>query len=117
MSGVPAEVNKIEREPSGAARTRYAQELADQIRHNKLKVDRLDVGLLARMLADRDDSVRYWIAIALGYIGSRAQEAVPALKEALKAKECDHSSKTSASGIRFALSRIGAEVPASECGG
>jgi len=108
MSVVAAEVDKIRSEPSSATRTKYAQRLADEIRQNKLAVsDGADIDLLANLLTDRDDSVRYWIAMALGYLGPRARQAVPALEKALKERECDNSSKTSASGIEFALSRIG----------
>jgi HEAT repeat protein len=108
MSAVAVEVDKIRSEPSSAARSKHAQQLADQIRQNKLAVlDGADIDLLANLLTDRDDSVRYWIAMALGYLGPRARQSVPALEKALKERECDHSSKTSASGIEFALSRIG----------
>ena len=61
---------------------------------------------LIPFLKDEDDVVRYWIAMALGHIGAPAKDAVPALVVALGERVGDMGSKTSASGIRFALDRI-----------
>jgi hypothetical protein len=90
--------------------TEDARQLADQVRRNELTVSDADIKLLADMLSDRDDSVRYWIAVTLAYIGPRARPAVPALGEALEEIQCAHGIKTSADSIRLALTMIGATM-------
>ena len=61
---------------------------------------------LIPFLRDEDDTVRYWIAAALGHIGTLAKDAVPALIVALDERADTIASKSSESGIRFALDRI-----------
>lgn len=61
---------------------------------------------LIPFLKDEDDVVRYWVAIALGHIGAPAKDAVPALIVALGERVDTVTSKSSESGIRFALDRI-----------
>jgi HEAT repeat protein len=112
---VTIETNAIENEPSVNARTEDARKLADQVHRNGLAVSDADIKLLADMLSDRDDSIRYWIAMALGYIGPRAQPAVPALEKALQEVQCVPGSKTSASAIRLALIKIGATARHQDC--
>lgn len=58
------------------------------------------------LLKDENDSVRYWIAMALGHIGPPAKEAVPNLIVALTDRVNKYVSKDSSSGIRFALDHI-----------
>jgi hypothetical protein len=115
MTNVSAEANKITAEPSSAVRTEYARQLADLIRRNPGIANNADIESLANMMADRDDSVRYWIAISIGYVGPRARQAVPALEKAFKEKECDHSSKNSTSAISFALTKIVGKPPKTDC--
>jgi HEAT repeat protein len=114
-SFVAIETSAIKNEPSVNARTEDARQLADQVRRSELAVSDADIELLADMLSDTDDAVRYWIAMALGYIGPRAQRAVPALEKALQEIQCVHASKTSAEAIRLALTRIGATMPHHDC--
>lgn len=102
-------------EPSVNARTEDARQLADQVRRNELAVSDADIQLLADMLSDRDDSVRYWIAMSLGYIGPRTRPAVPALGKALEEVQCAHGSKTSADAIRLALTKIEEAVRHHDC--
>lgn len=64
------------------------------------------VGSLIPFLKDKDDSVRYWMAIGIGKCGSTAKPAVPTLIEALAERLDTMASKDSSSGIRFALDRI-----------
>jgi PBS lyase HEAT-like repeat len=109
------ETSAIRNERSVNARTEDARNLADQVRRNELAVSNADIKLLVDMLSDRDDSVRYWIAMALGYIGPRAQPAVPALEKALQEVQCVHASKTSADAMRLALTKIGATVRHEDC--
>jgi PBS lyase HEAT-like repeat len=112
---VASEINAIKQEPSVNARTEDARQLADQVRRNQLVVSDADIQLLAEMLSDRDDAVRYWIATTLGYLGPRAQQAAPALERALKDAQCAHGSKTSAPAIRSALANIGAPLRHLDC--
>jgi len=61
---------------------------------------------LIPFLKDEEDVVRYWVAIALGHIGAPAIDAVPALIVALDERVDTEATKSSESGIRFALDRI-----------
>jgi hypothetical protein len=58
-----------------------------------------------------DDSVRYWVARCLGNFGPRARMAAPKLEQVLAEVDCLQGSKTSASGIRFALGEMGITPP------
>lgn len=116
MNFIVAETNRIKGESSSVRRTDDAQRLAQWVRENKAKVvDPADIELLAGLLTDKDDSVRYWAAMALGYIGPPAQSAVPALQKALEDRKCDRSSKTSASAITIALTNIGVTPKKVQC--
>src|ERR1700722_18787247 len=92
--------------PSGA------REAAEQLSHHTRRmspnaVSDQAVADLISLLGIRDDSVRYWVARSLGNLGPRANAAVPSLKGLLAEVDCLQGSKTSASGIRFALAQIG----------
>ena len=64
------------------------------------------VAELKKYLSDKNDAVVYWTAMSLSQFGKDAKPALPKLKEVLKIKEKLIGSKTSASGIRLAISRI-----------
>jgi hypothetical protein len=74
---------------------------------NSKKVDDKTIGDIASLLDVRDDSVRYWVAMCLGNFGPRARMAAPKLQALLAEVHCIQGSKTSASGIRFALVQMG----------
>jgi hypothetical protein len=114
-SKIATEISKIRGEPGGMARTEDARQLEEQIRLNQLTASDSDIELLADMLSDKDDSVRYWIAVALGNIGPRAQKAIPSLERAYTQIECVRGDKTSASAIEPALKKIGAPVHHQDC--
>jgi hypothetical protein len=104
-------VEKVKLEPNIDLRTNYAEQLAWVVRSNQTKLaPKSVIRTLADLMADRHDSVRYWVATALGFLGSQAAEAVPALEAALKQIEGTRSSKTSEPGIRLALKRIKAQA-------
>jgi len=106
----------MNREGSSIDRTKHAQELSDLIKNDaRDRIKDSDIDLLAGMMQDKDDSVRYWIATSLGFLGARAQRSAPALERALRDRACDHSSKTSASAIRLAFRRIGVASPNIGC--
>ena len=106
---VLALVEKIEAEPAVSPRTDEAQRLASAVRSKKGRAAPKNViQSLADLMADRDDSVRYWVAGALGFLGPQAAAAIPALQTALKEVEGKRGDKTSESAIRLALKRINA---------
>jgi hypothetical protein len=116
MDFIRREADNISREGSSIGRTEYAKKLSELVRSRADEdIRESDIDVLAGLMQDKDDSVRYWIAVSLGFIGKRAQRSVPALERALRDRACDHSSKTSASAIRLALTRIGAAPPDIDC--
>jgi HEAT repeat protein len=62
---------------------------------------------ITSLLDSPDDSVRYWVATALGNLGPAAKAAVPKLQEMLPKADCINGAITSASGIRYALIKMG----------
>jgi hypothetical protein len=97
-----------------------AREAAEQLSHLRRRmspnaVSDQAVADLISLLGIRDDSVRYWVARSLGNLGPRANAAVPSLKRLLADVDCLQGSKTSASGIRFALTQMGVTTPPPSC--
>lgn len=118
-------VMKIRTESDNRYRYELSKALAEKVAAtNPDKIGDAQIDDIVGLLGDADDSVRYWAALALGQIGPRANRAVPALERALRDRECEGyptephivRSITSADGIRTALEKIGAKVPASLCG-
>jgi HEAT repeat protein len=100
-------VDRIKAEAAVTPRTEQAQKLAGLVRSKTGKVaPKRVIRALAGLMEDRDDSVRYWAAMALGYMGPQATDAIPALEKALKEIERHPADKTSESAIRLALRRI-----------
>jgi hypothetical protein len=107
-------IDHIKAERSSTVRTEVVQRLSAMLQHQDYSdVDILEarpIDDIAGLLSDRDDSVRYWAAMALGQIGPPAGRAVPALERALREVEASTSAivaaKTSESGIRFAVRTI-----------
>jgi PBS lyase HEAT-like repeat len=113
---IAAETQRINGELSSKRRSDDSERLAKWVRQNKAAVTDIDdVELIASLLTDKDDLVRYWAAMALGYIGPFAISAVPALNRALYDTRCDRAGKTSASGIIFALSQMGITAKEVDC--
>jgi hypothetical protein len=100
-------VTKIKQEPSIRERTEDAYRLVKSVKERaQQKIpDRL-LSEITSLMGDRDDSVRYWTATALGYLGPQATAAIPALERALEEVKDVHAMKTSASAIRIALTRV-----------
>jgi hypothetical protein len=110
------EIERIKAEKPSMVRYKGAQQLLDSVKaKGSQNVTEREIEALTGMMADQDDSIRYWIATALGYVGPRAKLAVPNLEAALKEVECSMSSKTSASSIRSALEKIGVEPSVGKC--
>src|SRR5258705_3551979 len=67
------EIDNINREGSSIVRTKYAKKLAELMKNDAHDhITDSDIDLLAGTMQDKDDSVRYWIASSLGFIGERA---------------------------------------------
>jgi hypothetical protein len=110
---------KTRTDASVDARTSAAQRLAVLARKiDPKEVDDQTLAELVSLLDTSDDSVRYWVATALGNLGSRAGVAIPKLEKILPAADCLNGAMTSASAIRHALTRMGVKPPPRpKCGG
>ena len=94
------------------SRTDAAERLATLTRRaNPQKVDEPTLTEIISLLDTQEDSVRFWVAAALGNLGPRAKVAVPRLLKLLSEVDCLRGSLTSASAIRVALKRMGEKPP------
>lgn len=94
------------------ARTEAAEHLASLTHQisGKEVTDALVADIIS-LLDSPDDSVRYWVAIALGNLGPVAKAAIPKLEQMLPKADCINGTVTSASGIRYALTKMGIKPP------
>src|SRR5689334_17022408 len=84
MNEIGETLHNIQRSGSVQQRTDFAMHLSMLIRkENPTNIDVDTIDEITALLRDRDDSVRYWAATSLGFLGPRAQRAVPALRIAL----------------------------------
>jgi hypothetical protein len=58
---------------------------------------------------------RFWVAICLGNLKSRAKIAAPRLIKLLAEEDCKYEAVSTADGIRIALTRIGVKPPPPNC--
>jgi PBS lyase HEAT-like repeat len=118
MKQVRVTMARVQYDKTVDARTEAAEHLASLTQ--KISRKEITEGLvtdLVALLDSRDDSVRYWVAMALGNLGPAAKAAVPKLEEMLPVADCISGAITSASGIRYALLKIGIKPPlAAKCG-
>lgn len=124
-SAEPALMNQIEKtmakvrsDKTVDARTEAAEHLASLTQKVSSKeVTETLVSDLTSLLDSPDDSVRYWVAWALGNLGPAAKAAAPKLEAMLPKADCLNGVITSASGIRYALVKMGIkEPPPPKCG-
>jgi hypothetical protein len=103
-------IEKIRAERKAEKRTELAERLARLVQSQPNAVSGEHVASLTAMLGDDADSVRAWIAGALGFTGSRAVSSIPALEAARrKQAEADRRfpvSLSSVAAIDLALRRI-----------
>jgi hypothetical protein len=101
------------------ARTDAAEHLAQLARKADPKVvDDETINEMISLLDSPDDSVRAWVAAALGYLGPRAKSAIPKLLSILPLSDCLTVSLSSAPAIRLAITRMGeTPPPPPNCGG
>jgi hypothetical protein len=78
-------------------------------------IDDQAIHALASLLDIHLDSVRYWVAEALGHFGPRAKFAAPKLRRILSAEECVIAETSSEDMVRQTLERVGSPVPARKC--
>lgn len=105
-------MEKIRNEKTANSRTDAAQHLATLThRINPRKVDDTTLTEMISLLDTQEDSVRFWVAAALGHLGPRAKAAVPKLLKILPEVDCVRASLTSAPAIRVALKRMGEKPP------
>ena len=102
---------KIRNGETSTSRTEAAEHLAMLTRGiNPHEVDDTTLTEMLSLLETQEDSVRAWVAAALGHLGPRAKVAVPKLLKLLPEVDCLRGSLTSAPFLRVALKRMG-EIP------
>jgi HEAT repeat protein len=111
MEQIKVTMAKVQSDKTVDARTEAAEHLASLTRKISSKVTEALVADLTSLLDSPDDSVRYWVARALGNLGPAAKVAVPKLQEMLPKADCINGAITSASGIRYALIKMGIKPP------
>lgn len=103
---------KVRDGKTGNARTDAAERLATLTRGiSPNKVADATLTEMVSLLDTEEDSVRLWVAVALGNLGPRAKVAVPKLLKILPEVDCLRGSLTSAPAVRLALKRMGEKVP------
>jgi hypothetical protein len=101
------------------ARTKAAEHLSELTRKiDPKEIDDTTLEDLVSLLDTSDDSVRGWVAGALGYVGPRAKVAVPKLLKVIRETDCPKvaTGVRSADAARVALKRIGVTPPPRDCG-
>jgi HEAT repeat protein len=112
MKQINEAIAKVRSDKTVDARTEAAEHLASLTQKipGKEATEAL-VADIASLLDSPDDSVRYWVARALGNLGPAAKAAIPKLEEMLPKADCINGAITSASGIRYALIKMGIKPP------
>ena len=112
MEQIKATMAKVQSDKTVDARTEAAEHLASLTQKiGRKEVTETLVTDLTSLLDSPDDSVRYWVATALGNLGPAANAVVPKLEEMLPKADCINGPITSASGIRYALIKMGIKPP------
>ncbi len=112
MEQIKGTIARVQSDKTVDARTEAAEHLASLTREiSRKEVTEKLVTDLTSLLDSPDDSVGYWVAWSLGNIGPAAKAAVPKLEAMLPKADCLNGAITSASGIRYALVRMGVKEP------
>jgi hypothetical protein len=112
LQQVQKTITKVRTYKTVDGRTGAAERLAGLTRKISSKdVTKALVTDITSLLDSPDDSVRYWVAMALGNLGPAARAAIPKLQEMLPKAACVDGVITSASGIREALMKMGIKSP------
>lgn len=117
MKQISETVSRVKTGETPDVRRKAAEHLAEltQSKDSK-KIDDETIDNITSLLDTNEDSVRYWVARCLGNLGPRAKRAAPKLQALLAEVDCLPGSKTSASGIRFALAKMGITPVLPNCG-
>ena len=115
LTRVQNEIDAVRGEPNVALRTERMFRLAASIRMSSSSLNDAEIDSVADMLTDKADSVRYWVAIALSFVGVRARRAAPQLRKALSEIVCVIGSKTSEEAIRLAFAKMEIVPPDFRC--
>lgn len=105
-------IAKVRTADTVTTRTKHAAKLVPLIA--KIGPEKIDDGTISNLISlldAPDDSVRFYVAGALGILGPRAKAAVPKLLQLLPAADCLQGTLTSADAIRQALTRMGVTPP------
>ena len=112
MKQIKETMVKVRSDKTVDARTQAAERLAGLTQKISGKeVTEVLVPDITSLLDSPDDSVRYWVATALGNLGPAAKSAIPKLEEILPKADCIDGTITSASGIRYALFKMDIKPP------
>jgi hypothetical protein len=113
---VRAKVYAVKSGSSDIERAAAAEDLFDTVKGRDLdRVHSQTIKLVSDLLSSDSDGVRIWIAATLGEFRGRALFSAPRLMKALKEVECRRVDASSAFTIRTALSKMGKNVPDSDC--
>jgi len=112
MKQIDETIAKVRSDKTVDGRTEAAERLASLTqRISSTEVTEAVVKDIMSLLDSPNDSVHYWVAISLGNLGPVAKAAVPKLEEMLPKADCINGAITSASGIRYALIKMGIKPP------
>jgi hypothetical protein len=107
LEEIASMVDKIRAEVNVDARTDKAEKLVELVEKDPRRPYSSSLVMrVAGLLEDPADSVRYWVATALGFMGPQASGALPQLERALALVKDSSASKTSESAIELAIKRI-----------
>jgi len=107
-------IEKVRTGATSTIRDEAAQHLAELTRGiNPKDIDDKTITDLVSLLDLRE--ARYWVAVSLGNLGSRAKTAIPKLQQVLAEEDCLRVSKSAAGAIRHALAQMGVKPPPPKC--
>lgn len=107
--------NIINSEQSHLKREEYIKRIFKACSEQPEKVNTGAIRAIGDLMSADDDIVRYWAAASLGKIGVRAKITAGVLLKALKERQCREQSLNSTAPIRYALERMGEELPPWKC--
>ncbi len=110
-------ITKFRSETNITGRTEAALQIATLVKGADLSaVTPATLSNLISLLDTDEDSVRLWVAGALGNFGTRAKPAVPRLLAILPEVDCATLRGLNSAGvIRVALEKIGSPAPPANC--
>lgn len=118
MGQIRSAVSEVRTAKSSISRTEAAERLAQLTQKvNPAEIDDKTMADMVSLLDSSQDSIRAWVAAALGNLGPRAKASAPKLLKILSEVDCRQVSVSSAPFIRVALTQMGVKPPPSHCDG